>query len=425
MTALPLPKHIVISHVYSSDNKGDAALTSVLIQELRRVFPGVEITILRLELNTSDGYFEGVPEKPSFMYYALNKYQNPLFKLIYTLAMVSMTLLWALCYRLTGCSLYLPTELRYVAEAYQQADLIVPVGGGYLRSRKGLRNRLNIPLLVHPLLFGSLLGKPTILYSQSMGPFQNKAEKALVAFVLRRMTLILLREDTSMALLATMGVTRNVSRAIDAGFLLKGTDTIDIRKVYHISDRALLVGVTVRSWLSGEAQAKYERAVAKTLDDLVEVSRAHIVFIPQVTATKGDDDRVVGQRVYDFMRQKKAATLITDTPDHHQIKAIYDNLDILIGTRFHSVIFSLTSFVPTLAIEYEHKTSGIMHDLQLDRWVIKIEDATAEKLTHLAHELVQQQDVYRAHLRHCLPPYVRQARKTAELLSRSYFTSGK
>lgn len=413
---LKTPKNIIISHVYSSDNKGDAALVSVLIDDLKRKFKGANITILRLESVKKNARFEGVSEKPSFMHYVANKYHNPLVKLGYAFYMMGSTLLWATWYRRTGRQLYLPAHLQEIAKLYQQADLIVPVGGGYIRSRKGLMMRLNIPLLLHPLLFGYLLGKPTVLYSQSVGPFQNKLEEIMVAYVLKRMNLILLREDTSVALLMSLGVATNISRAIDSGFLLRSAEKIDIRRSYNIPEGGLLVGVTVRSWLKGEAQTAYEEAVASSLDNLIETTNAHVVFIPQVTATKGDDDRLVSSKVRGFMRHKQAARLVEDTPDHHRIKSLYDNLDILLGTRFHSVIFSLTSYVPVLAIEYEHKTSGIMRDLKLEKWVIKIEEATGKNLTEKLQKLVREQTNYRQHLRQHLPPYIDTARQTINVL---------
>jgi colanic acid/amylovoran biosynthesis protein len=415
-----VPKSIIISHVYSSDNKGDAALTSVLIADLKRTFPGAAITILTLDAVKGKKHFEGIPKSPSFMYYALNRYRNPVLKLVYTLYMMSATLAWAACLRRSGRRLYLPEHIRRVAELYRQADLIVPVGGGYIRSRKGLLNRLNVPLLLHPLLFSYLLGKPTVLYSQSVGPFQHRSEEALAAFILRRMTLILLREDTSMALLERLGVGRNVRRAVDSGFLLQSTAAVNLRKRYRIPTGKLLVGVTVRAWLQGAAQDNYEAAGAGALDSVIEVANAHVVFIPQVTAAKGDDDRIVSRRVYDRIRHNASATLVEDTPDHHDIKAMYDNLDLLLGTRFHSVIFSLTSYVPVLAIEYEHKTGGIMRDLELEQWVISMEGATAQKLTTLLHKLVRHQSAYRTHLRKQLPPYLRRAQQTATMLAESY-----
>lgn len=408
-------KNIVISHVYSSANKGDAALVSVLIDDLKQAFPNAAITILTLEPSQS-GVFEGAAEKASFMHHALNRHKNPLAKLGYALYMMTATLASAFLFRYFGERFYLPEYLREVMNIYQRADLIVPVGGGYIRSRKGWLNRWNIPLVLHPLLVGSILGKPTVLYSQSVGPFQNRFEEFLVGFVLRRMSLILLREDISVQLLASLGVIKNVTRAIDSGFLLRSDKKIALRKQYAIPVKKLLIGVTVRSWLEGEAQAAYEKAVARALDTCVAQDNARIIFIPQVTAAKGDDDRVVSWRVRQLMKHAKAATVIDDELDHHQIKAVYDGLDILLGTRFHSVIFSLTSYVPVVAIEYEHKTSGIMRDLLLEEWVVKIEDVTAQGLVDMLQKIIRKQTSYRTHLRKHVPPYLRKARQTILLL---------
>lgn len=413
------PQRVLISHVYSSDNKGDAALTSVLIADIRRIFPTATITIASLE-GTSGQTFEGVPVETSFMAYALSGYRNNIAKLAYTAYMVPATMLWAVLYRLTKHDMWLPSHIRRVTRLYANADLIVPVGGGYLRSRPGLRNRLNVPLLLHPLIIGRLLQKPTVLYAQSVGPFQNRAEEQLVAWVLRRMSCILLREDRSLELLRKLGVHRGVHRAVDSGFLLQSTAPSRVREQYHIPKNKRLLGVTVRSWLSGRAQQRYEKAVASALDVFIKEYDAHVIFIPQVTAAKGDDDRIVARRVQKAMRRKKNVTVVEETPDHHAIKTMYDGLDILLGTRFHSVIFSLTSLVPVVAIEYEHKTSGIMHDLALDKWVLPIEEVTRDKLLLLLRNVVTDYQAYQAILRKRVPPYQDEARQTAEHLRETY-----
>ncbi|HEU4914291.1 MAG TPA: polysaccharide pyruvyl transferase family protein [Candidatus Saccharimonadales bacterium] len=415
------PTRIVISHVYSRANKGDAALTSVLIQDLRRTFPDAAVTILTLAPSGPRAVFEGVPEKAGFMHYALEKHPSAWRKLAYVAWMIPATLLWAVWLRRAGRNLPLPAEMRAVAQTYASADMAVAVGGGYLRSRKGLANRLNVPLLLHPLVLCRILGKPTILYSQSVGPFMYAYEGWMAAAVLKRLTCVMLREDISLTLLAKLGVRHNTERTVDSGFLLKARGSVAVRKQYHIPDNVLLVGVTVRSWLDSQAQTAYEKAVAAALDGVVATCGAHVLFIPQVTAHRGDDDREASKRVRNYMRHARAASVITGEPDHTGIKAIYDKLDVLLGTRFHSVIFSLTSHVPVLAIEYEHKTSGIMHDLGLGEWVVKIEEINAAALTRKLRQLIQNRGKYRLRLQKVVPPYVERARQTAEVLADYYY----
>lgn len=234
------------------------------------------------------------------------------------------------------------------------------------------------------------------------------------------MDLILLREDTSMKLLQNLGVKNNIMRAIDSGFLHASSTAVDIRKRFGISKTSLIIGVTVRAWLKGDDQVAYEKAVAAALDEVVKESNVHIVFIPQVTAKKGDDDRMVSRRVFKYMKYKNAAVVIDDEPDHHEIKALYDGLDVLVGTRFHSVIFSLTSYVPVVAIEYEHKTSGIMHDLGLERWVLKIEEVTKDNLVTALRKLLKERGEYEKELKVRLPGYIEEARQAVEHLHKAY-----
>ena len=410
--------NIVISHVYSKDNKGDAALLSVLIADIRRQFKKADITILTLD-NVVEAY-EGVNQQPAFMYYAYAP-QNKVLKMLNSAFILVATSLWAWMYRLTGRKLPLPARLRTVAEVYAEADLVIPVGGGYLRSSKSWVTFISLLLMVHPLYFAYVLRKPTVLYTQSIGPFFRGVEMRLMRWILPKMRLIILREEKSRRLLEHLGVTQNVVRSVDSGFLFTADEPANVRGQFNIPADRMLVGVTVRKWLSGAAQEQYESAVAAVLDHAISTYNADVVFIPQVTATQhNDDDRQASRDVFARMRHQEHAHVVTESPDHYAIKAMYNDLDMIVGTRFHSVIFSLTSGVPALAVEYEHKTSGIMEDLGLGNWVVRIEDATADSLIAKFDEMVANRDAYKATLHQVLPPYLEKARDAIRLTEKAY-----
>jgi colanic acid/amylovoran biosynthesis protein len=111
-----------------------------------------------------------------------------------------------------------------------------------------------------------------------------------------------------------------------------------------------------------------------------------------------------------------APLVIENGADYRELKGVYGACDMLIGTRFHSVIFSLTSGTPCIAIEYEHKTRGIMRDLGLESWVVPMAEVTAARLDELVRRLTGEQDAYRAVLRDRLPGYVAEAEGLPELL---------
>jgi len=119
------------------------------------------------------------------------------------------------------------------------------------------------------------------------------------------MTLILLREDTSVKLLASMGVSKNVARAIDSGFCAgKRSQHRYSQNVPH-SEKETTGWGHGPVWLSGKAQENYEKSVAKRWICSSRQPMLHVVFIPQVTATKGDDDRITSGRVHDLMQHTR------------------------------------------------------------------------------------------------------------------------
>jgi colanic acid/amylovoran biosynthesis protein len=412
---------IIISHAYSNDNKGDAALLSVLISDIQRVFHHADITILTLDHIRPGETFDGVPVKNAFMYFARQQYRNRILQTLYACFVAGGTLLAAMLYRWTKLTLPLPKSIQDIVTLYKDADLIIPVGGGYIRGKEGFMGTMGLFFILHPFIFSYLLGKTTVNYTQSVGPFGNAFQEKMARFAVKRLAGIIVRETISLDLLKKWGIAKNVLLSVDSGFAFESAATVDLRRQYAIPEGSMIVGITVRSWLPAKAQEHYERAVAALADHIIPTYHAVVIFIPQVTVElQQDDDRESGKRVYGYMQQRDEARVVTERYDHHTVKAMYSDLDFLVGTRFHSVIFALTSEVPSIAIEYEHKTSGIMTDLGLGQWVINIKKTESENLIALFDELVSKRDAYVAHLQSVLPAYIGQARDAILFVKKIY-----
>ena len=419
---------ILLTHAYAKENKGDAAIVSVLLQQLHHAFPDSDITISIFDDETKYKRFYRHKVISNSMYLSVCRFQNLMLKLVYTFYIETSLLLWALLYRFLGHSItfVLPKSTRHIAHKYLESDLFVTAGGGYLRAKKGIRENINILLLLNPLIIGILLKKPIILYTQSIGPFATAFQGWITRIVLNKTRLIFVREDYTLATLKEIGVKANlVIRTTDAGFLF-GSD-----KEFQLSDfienaetlkSKTLVGITVRKWLNKEGQDNFERAIASFIQKITEKEKdIHFIFIPQVTSTvHNDDDRDVANRIVSLVANKQQVTNCTGTYDHYELKNLYSRLDFLVGTRFHSVIFSLTSYVPALAIEYEYKTGGIMKDLGLSEWVIPIEKVTADNLHEKFRQILSEGDRYKQQLEKVLPSYILKAKKVESQIRYAY-----
>lgn len=425
LTKKRFKKNIIISHIYSFENKGDAALLSVLISDIRKKFLNPNIVILSMDSVKNNEKFEEYFVQKSFMYYAMKRFESKPLILLNSLYIMLSSILWAYFYRLTRISLPIEINLKKLCLLYANADLILPVGGGYLRSqKKGIGSWLNIALLLHPIKIGSILKKPTILYTQSIGPFSNKLEELMIKNTLNNdVEASIIREDKSIELLKKIGVNRNIYRSIDSGFAFSSKgNKYDIRKLLEIDKNRFIVGITARNWLPTEDQSNYELSLSQTIRHIVNKYNASVVMIPQVTAEfHGDDDRMVHNRIYEKVQDLKNVYVINEKLDHYQIKAAYDSLDLVIGTRFHSVIFSLTSYVPAIAIEYEHKTGGIMKDLGLEKWVIKIEEVDIKNLSKMFDKLMFERLSYKKYLKNIMPGYIKKTENAIKIVQEKYY----
>jgi colanic acid/amylovoran biosynthesis protein len=419
---------ILLTHAYTKDNKGDAAIVSVLLQQLHSAFPDASITISTYD---DDARYEAEEHQvlSNSMYIGVYRFRFLPCKLLYSFYIENTLLLWALLYRLSGYSLtaLLPECTRAMAHEYLASDLFVAAGGGYLRAKKGIQEDINIILLLNPLVIGILLRKPIILYTQSVGPFATTFQEWMIRVVLNRTQHIFVREEHTVATLKEIGVkTRLVTRTIDAGFLFDSDKAFQLSDILEDAETLksdILVGITVRKWLSQEGQHKFEKAIASFVDRITQEKRVRILFIPQVTSTvHNDDDRDVAKRIVELVSNKQSVINCTDSYDHFQLKQLYGHLDFLVGTRFHSVIFSLTSYVPALAIEYEYKTGGIMKDLGLSDWVIPIEQVTAENLYEKFIQLWNEGDLYKQKLHRVVPEYALKATEVESQMKEIYYS---
>jgi colanic acid/amylovoran biosynthesis protein len=290
---------------------------------------------------------------------------------------------------------------------YRRSDLIIAAGGGYLYTRSRFRGYIVLLKNLHSFLVGKLLSKPVYLYSQSIGPFQSRLQERLVSRVLRYVQLVETREDYSFRLVKSWEIDTRCYGSIDAAFLIPSPE----RSLLEYEHDGLQIGATARSWLeSPSRQEAYIQAFSTFLDYLANEKEARIVFLPQVTYSKGsDDDRLIAREIRRRSRFKDSMLLVEDELDPVQLKSHCSQMDYFIGTRFHSCIYSLSMNVPTVAIAYQYKTIGIMDQLGLEDYVIPIEKIDAGSLMEVFENLVRN----RVRIRETLPLHISVLRERA------------
>jgi colanic acid/amylovoran biosynthesis protein len=399
---------VVFTHVYSFSNKGDAAILAGQIQDLRHEIPDLTVDILTLDYTDVGSVFEGAPVHPSLMAPYVRRDRGRVTRFFGALAMMLTTLTWAFIRRFTKLSIWLPRTWRAATSLLDDADVVIGVGGGYLRGVPGLASTFQLLLLLHQVVLVRTLGKPVLLPAQSFGPFYGSVQRGAFKQALKGMHDIYPREQKSADLLRSYGFQIPADHNVaDAAFLFTPEPRPNMTHPFPAQWAGReVVGVTVRQWLSKHEQDAYEAAMAGLCQHLLDAGYA-VALIPQVTSDfHGDDDRLVGIRISSYLPETPYFANLDSDFDVHEIYAIYSSLTLLVGTRFHSVIFALRSNVPAMAIEYEHKTSGILTNLGLAEWHLRIEGLQSADLVDMFERLNDQRAVYLEQLARALPDYV-------------------
>lgn len=418
---------ILIANVYSYKNKGDAAIVISLIEEIRRIFgDDARVVAQTADINNDEGKY-GVPVVSSLLWTLLSKVrtQNIAYRLWILGSGVLSLLTYKMLYRVLGAKadVLLNKDLRDYVKDLQSSDIIIGCGGGYLRtSDSGLENAILLYVTCLNMAYAKTFGKKVYLYSQSIGPVHGKLQKRMLRWLLSYATIIEPREKVSVDYLKSLGVDQSkVHETADPVLLLGGMHAGYEPRV-PLKEGKMHVGMTVRKWFNNDHDLEdYITAMAGAIDYLIEEHNAEVFYLPQVIAANfGDDDRLIAERVRTKVHNAKFFTLIDQDMHPYEIINFCAKMHIFIGTRMHSNIFSLINHVPVVAIEYEHKTRGIMRGLGIEELTLPIGDVDTSLLVKTVDGLLDNRDAYSAKIKMNMPSEIAKSRKAIELIHADY-----
>lgn len=422
-------KHILMINLHSSRNAGDAALTVVAVKQLKMAFPRATIT---LAMNDPASHTGDEPTVGSFMTW-IKRVDGPVAPRWQwpglLLALILRSLVAAFTYRLLGTPylLFLNAAKKDLLRAYFDADIVVSCAGNFLYSSGGIGIPLGVTL--YTMAFAQFSKKPLYTMPQSIGPFLHRWERWWAKRIYSHAQLVLAREPISYRLIQTLGISSDRCFCIpDIAFALTAESADAGKQLLERYGIALgqqpLLGITVINWAAQnhrfESQSKYESAVAFAIRSFVERLKGTAIFFAQVTGpTDAEDDRVAARRVQQLLADLGDRVVIIDEVcSAGLLKSMYGLMDLFVGTRMHSNIFALSQQVPVVAIEYFHKTSGIMQLMELERWVVNIRSVEPEQLERVLENAWLERERTRNQLADKLPMIVNQTQQAGKLIAR-------
>lgn len=267
-------------------------------------------------------------------------------------------------------------------------DAIIQVGGSFFVDLYGT------PQFEHALCT-FMAKKPLFMVGHSVGPFQDPQFNQLANYVFGQCDALILREEVSLRLMQQSQINQQkVEQGVDTAWLVAPheQDFVASYAVKHwlgIAAQQKTVAITLRDLSPfdkrlGTTQQDYEKAFAGVVNRLIDEGY-QVLALSTCTGidSYNKDDRMIALKLRSLVKDTTRYHVVMDELNDLEMGKILGACDLTVGTRLHSAIISMNFGTPAIAINYEHKSAGIMQQLGMPQMAVDIRqllDGTLESL---------------------------------------------
>lgn len=346
-------KKIIISGWYGNKNAGDEAILAAMIASLKGKIEDIEITV-----------FSSDPTYTSKTHHVKAVHQLPFGILPLGSAI------------LRGRSFQTLKALR-------EADLFILGGGGFLSDWQSWTVILQ---WLGQAVLAKMFKRKVMVYAVGAGPITTKKGKLLTRIILNRLVnVITVRDEASRKWLIKAGVTSQISITADPAVNLEPAKSARISEILSdiIRLKEPVIGVCLAPFFHSERFwpgqhnrfLKYKEACVQVIDYAISKLGAQVIFIPMQPSL----DVPFGREIIGSLQHKERAKLIQGEYTPQEIMGILGRMDMVIGMRFHSLIFAAVMNIPMVGIMYLHKSECFLEEIGQRGNAVGIGDGTLRK----------------------------------------------
>lgn len=332
--------NLLLTHSWSH-NIGDATILYSTIKAIRDVAPMANITVL-----ASDPAFtmEVLPQSDADIkgwIWPIDKPDPGIGGLLRYACIFASNLFTVISYRLMKAELYLLNkQFAPQMKSYFESDVVICVGGDYLGPDYFFLTTLS------ELLYAKILGKKSILFGQTIGPFRNFLVKSVVSAVLNHTDIIIVREPISAGYLREMGVSRFHVTA-DLSF------ACDFKKTKCTTNDVIIVAKKPKK---KTVSAKYAQTLGALAKRISEDFGYQVILL---STELGDIpyQRELAGHMPEYVR------LNDKLFDPQETARMIGASKFIISSRMHAIILGCLSSTPFYALGNSHKFTGVLESI--------------------------------------------------------------
>lgn len=255
----------------------------------------------------------------------------------------------------------------------KKSDIIISTGGHHYTT---ILSKDLVSHLPFELCSALRLNKNTIIFSQSIGPFEfhNKRNEKYIRNLLNNCKKIFIREKDSFKFLEGLQVkTEHLDKVPETVISLSTLFKNYIKPL----ERDKKVGIAIYSTKkrSKEEKNNYINSLADFCNYLIKLEYNVEFFPMELKDTEPDDRRMIREITAKITNKIKYIIHDKDLETEQHIKEVA-KCRFFVGHKTHSVVFALTSGTPLIAIEYHPKTRNFMTQFGTENYSINDEILT-------------------------------------------------
>lgn len=321
---------IVIAGNYGAKNLGDELILEGLISQLKQQSSRAQITVLSADPLQTEKIHQIKSAKPF-----------P--------AGLRSILKWIF------------TNNKATKQAIKECDLFILGGGGLFGS---LTFKANLIWGIQAFM-AYRYKKPVAMLGQSIGPLHGRIRKFIVKYLFKRSKLITLRDQKSAKRLRKLNIKNPIHVLADFAF------SLPLPKPAK-REKSILVCLRQMDNLSPE----FKQNAAELLDEMAEKHGYKINFL----AFQEPEDLILHQEIFDLMFNRGKVQFIKSPSSSSELLEVFLRSGLTLAMRLHSIIVSIKTETPFIAISYSSKIKDLLETHHLKEYMTELNKFESESV---------------------------------------------
>lgn len=281
----------------------------------------------------------------------------------------------------------LDTKLNYLTDSvftfdfikfiksFRESKLYINGGGSLIQDVTSSRS---LYFYLFTLATAKICGAKVMMYGCGIGPVSGKFNRKLATKVINKyVDVITLRDEISKKELEIMGVSNpKIIITADPTMNIVPDESANVLKALEkagVPKGEKYLGLGIRNWKNIDS---VREEIAKVIDYAYEKYDLIPVFLPIEYPSDLNPSMQIAKLL------KSPYHVIKERQSTETTIGLFSKMDLVLGVRLHSLIFSAGNGVPVIGMSYDIKVDGFLKYIGADTCV-SLEDVRYEKMTEL------------------------------------------